>query len=55
MQELSVTRTTTPSRALIGLKPARYVPWYSTDIRKTFEKFRRLQRMRERQQAKDAS
>lgn len=45
-----MTRTTNPSRALIGPKPARYVNAASTDIRRTFEKFRRLQRLQSQRQ-----
>ena len=49
-----MTRTTTPSRSLVGPKPARYVNAASTDIRRTFEKWRRLQRMQQRAQAGSA-
>lgn len=49
-----MARTTHPTRPLTGSK-FKYRNAASTDVRATFEKFRRLQRMRERQQAKDAS
>ena len=44
------TRTLAQAEALAqGRKPLRYVNAASTDIRKTFEKFRRLQAMQQRQ------
>lgn len=36
------------TRLAQGEKPLRWVPAASTDIRKTFEKFRRLQAMQQR-------
>lgn len=44
-----MTKETTPTRSLFdtGPKKHRWVPSVSTDIRKTFEKFRRLERMKQ--------
>lgn len=42
---------TMPTRALCpypGQKPSRYVPAVATDIRKTFDKYRRLQALQEK-------
>ena len=47
-----ILRTVTPTRALFDVsKPARYVHSSKTDIRATFRKFERLQRMQERSAA----
>jgi hypothetical protein len=43
-QPAEPTRRLTPAD---GGKPHRYVPAAATDVRATFEKFRRLQRLRE--------
>ncbi len=40
-------KRTDPTRHLCSPKPHRYVPAMSTDIRKTFERARRLMAMRE--------
>ena len=48
---MSGATTTMPVRRLTDRrKPHRYTPAVETDIRKTFEKFVRLQRMAQRQQ-----
>lgn len=44
-------RITLPTRPLLGHKRGRYVPAQDTDIRITLEKFRRLQRLKERANA----
>jgi hypothetical protein len=46
------SRITNPTRPITGHKPHRYVPAASTDIRITFEKFRRLIRLQERANAR---
>lgn len=46
---LRIIRATKPTRKLTDLsKPARYVNAASTDIRATFKKFERLERMKAR-------
>ena len=40
---------THPTRHLCGPKPHKYVPHEHTDIRRTFEKHRRLQTMKDKQ------
>ena len=44
-----------PTRPLIGPKPLRYVSAISTDIRRTFRRFRLLERIRGQERSDRAS
>jgi hypothetical protein len=46
-KELTMS-TTQPTRHLLGAKPHHYVPAVSTDIRRTFRRFRLLARLQQK-------